>query len=385
MLLDPSVVFLNHGSFGACPAPVFAAYQQWQRELERQPVEFLGRRSEALLDGARETLAGYLGADPECVAFVPNATEGINVVARSLRLQPGDEVVGTDLEYGACDRTWDHLCERFGARYRRAHIPLPASDPDAIVEAIWAEVTPRTRAIFLSHITSATALTWPVAAACQRARAEGIFTVVDGAHAPGQLPLDLDDIGADAYSANLHKWVSAPKGSGFLHVRREHHAWMESPVVSWGWVEESPHFRPGSPFVSRNQWQGTRDPAAYLSVPAAIAYQQERDWPVVRAAGHELAKEARRRIVTRFGQEPLSPEPEPDGYPWFIQMVACPLPPLDPLVLKRRLYDEHRVEAPITVWNDRPFIRLSFQGYNTRGDLEAALAALDALVPELTE
>ncbi|MBA3415066.1 MAG: aminotransferase class V-fold PLP-dependent enzyme, partial [Chloroflexia bacterium] len=269
-LLNPEVVFLNHGSFGATPIPVFDAYQRWQRELERQPVEFLSRRADELLDAARAPLAAYLNADPGSLVYLPNATTGINVVARSLRLEPGDEVLGNDLEYGACDETWRYLCERSGAAYVRQPIPLPVESPEALADALWAGVTPRTRVIYLSHVTSGTALTLPVAEVCRRARAAGILSVIDGAHTPGHLPLDLAAIGADAYSGNLHKWLCAPKGSGFLFVRPEHHAWIESAIVSWGWVEGSDARRPeATEFVNRNQRQGTRDLAAYLATPAA--------------------------------------------------------------------------------------------------------------------
>jgi len=383
-LLDPGVVFLNHGSFGATPIPVFEEYQRWQRELERQPVEFLGRRADALLDAARAPLAAYLNVDPGCLVFVPNATTGVNVVARSLRLAPGDEVLGTGLEYGACDETWRYLCERSGATYVRHHLPLPAEAPEAIADAIWSGVTPRTKVVYLSHVTSGTALTLPVEEICRRARQAGILSVIDGAHAPGYLPLDVAAVGADVYAGNLHKWLSAPKGSGFLSVRPEHHDWIEAPIVSWGWIDGS-GFRRGAAtgLVNRNQWQGTRDLAAFLATPAAIRFQRERDWPTVRARCHELAKDARRRVAALTGVSPLSPEPEPGGFPWFVQMVACPLPPVDGKALKRRMYDEDRVEAPVTAWGDRHCLRLSFQGYNTEADLDAAVASLSRLLPEV--
>lgn len=383
-LLDPTVVFLNHGSFGATPRPVFEEYQRWQREMERQPVEFLGRRSDDLLDEARRALADYLHAEADDLVFAPNATTGVNIVARSLGLRPGDEVLGTDLEYGACDRTWEEVCGAAGATYVRQPVPLPVASPEQIAEAVWAGVSPRTRVLYLSHVTSGTALTLPVARLCRRAREAGIFTVVDGAHVPGHLPLDLAAVGADAYAGNLHKWLGAPKGSGFLHVRREHHGWMGSSIVSWGWVKGSEHRRAGvSEYVNRNQWQGTRDVAAFLAVPAAIRYQAQRDWPAIRTRCQALASEARRRVQGLTGVPPLSPEPTADGYPWFVQMVACPLPPLDGKELKRRLYDEYRVETPVTYWRDRCFLRLSFQGYNTEDDLDAAVAALASLLPRL--
>ena len=206
-LLDPDVVFLNHGSFGATPRPVFEAYQAWQRRLERQPVLLLGREVETHLAEARHTLATYLQADGDDLVYVPNATFGVNLVARSLDLGAGDEVLTTDHEYGACDRVWRFLGQKRGFRYVQQHIPLPTSSPEEIVAHFWQGVTPNTKLIYLSHITSSTALRLPVEAICQRAREAGILTLIDGAHAPGQIPLNLTEIGADFYTGNCHKWL----------------------------------------------------------------------------------------------------------------------------------------------------------------------------------
>lgn len=382
-LLDPDVVFLNHGSFGATPEPVFAEFLRWQRELERQPVEFLGRRAEGLMDDARATMAAYLGCDADEVAFNPNATTGVNVVARSIPLQPGDEIVGTDLEYGACDRTWEWFAAKHGARYIRAHVPLPATSPQEIVDAIFAEVTPRTRAVFISHITSGSAIRLPVEAVVERAHAAGILCVVDGAHAVGQIPVNLHELGVDFYASNFHKWLCAPKGSGILFARREHHDWVESPIVSWGWVEGREQFRPESQFVSRNQMQATRDLAAYLATPAAVTFQAERRWDEVRERCHALTVEARERIGALSGLPQLVPEATGD-YQWFRQLAAIPLPEqTDWATLKSRLYDEYRIEVPMTVVHEKPYIRTSFQGYNSRADLDALVAALEVLLPQV--
>jgi isopenicillin-N epimerase len=384
-LLDPAVVFLNHGSFGATPEPVFAEYVRWGREMERQPVEFIGRRAEGLLDEARATMAASLNCPRDDLIFITNATTGVNVVARSLPLETGDEVLGTDLEYGACARAWEWFCVKRGARYVQAHIPLPLADPGEVVDAIFAAVTPRTRAIFLSHITSGSAIRLPIEEVICRAREIGILTVVDGAHAVGQIPVDLAAIGADCYASNFHKWLCAPKGSGFLYARPETHEWLESPIVSWGWVEErNDHFRPDSQFVSRNQTQGTRDLAPFLSAPAALRYQEERDWETVRERCHALAVEARERIAALSGLPQIAPVSGPDGYRWFRQMAVAPLPEaIDGQELKRRLYDEERIEVPVTWIHDKPFIRCSFQGYNTRDDLEALVAALERMLPAM--
>ncbi len=206
-MLRPDVTFLNHGSFGACPRPVFETYQCWQRELELEPVEFLGRRVPGLLREARQVLAEYVGVQPGTLVFVPNATFGVNIVARSLELAPGDEVLGTDHEYGAAEHAWQFSCGKRGATYIRQPIPLPVSDASDVIDALWAGVTDRTRVIFLSHITSPTAIIFPIAEICRRARAAGIMTVIDGAHAPGQIPLDLAAIDPDFYTGNCHKWL----------------------------------------------------------------------------------------------------------------------------------------------------------------------------------
>lgn len=382
-LLDREIVYLNHGSFGACPVPVFDEYQRWQRELERQPVEFLGRRSEGLLDAARDRLASYLGAEAEDLVFVPNATSGLNVIARSLPLAQGDEVLSTDLEYGALDRTWQYVCDRSGARYVRQTIDGPVADPNDVVEAIWAGVTPRTKVLFLSHVTSGTALTLPVGELCRRARQAGILSVVDGAHVPGQLPLDLPDVGADVYAGNCHKWLCAPKGSAFLHVRPEQQEWVESLIVSWGWVEGDALHRPSGGFVARNQWQGTRDIAAFLAVPAAIEFQERHDWSAVRTRCHGLAVEARRRLSELTGLPPIASEPDDFGWRWFEQMVAAALPPIDARTLKTRLYDEYRIEIPITHWDGRRLVRVSVQAYNGEEDIDVLIDALEHLLPEM--
>jgi len=370
------IAFLNHGSFGACPRPVFEAYQRWQRELEDQPVEFLGRRLSGLLAEARERLAAYLGAHADDLVFVPNATYGMNIVARSLDLHPGDEVLGTDHEYGAVARTWRFVCGPRGATYRAQPIPLPVTDADALVERLWEGVTERTRVIVVSHITSPTALIFPVAAICRRAAAQGILTVVDGAHAPGQIDLALDALGADFYTGNAHKWLCAPKGSGFLYARPERQHLLRPLAVSWGWEAERPS---NSPFQDYFEWTGTDDPAAYLSVPAAIAFQEEHDWPAVRAACHALAATARQRIAALTGLPQISP----DTLDWWRQMCAAPLPlPADiPREdTQRRLWEEHGVEVPVTDWQGQRFVRVSIQAYNSPADVDRLLAGLEALL-----
>jgi len=373
-LLEPGLTFLNHGSFGACPREVFEAQARWQLEMERNPVEFLGRRSAGLLRDARSKLAAALGASGEHLVFIPNSTTGVNVVARSLPLAAGDEVLATDLEYGACDATWEHVCAQRGARYRRVEIPLPYEHA-TFVERMLAAVTSRTRLIFASHITSTTALILPVGQLCRAARERGIATLIDGAHAPGQIELDIDAVGADFYVGNCHKWLCAPKGAGFLHARPEHHAMLEPTVISWGYASGTgghsgfDAYLGTSVFERRTQWQGTRDLAAWLAVPAALDFLAEHDWPAVRARCHALAAHALRMLTARHGLAPIARSDD------WAQMVAIPVPAQDPEALRRRLYDESRIEIPVTTHAGRTFVRLSVQGYNTAEDVDRLLSA----------
>jgi isopenicillin-N epimerase len=341
--------------------------------LERQPVEFLGRRFGHLMAAARQDLATYLHADGDDLVYCPNATTGLNAVARSLagRLGPGDQVLSTDQEYGALDRAWRFVCGKCGARYVNQPIPAPVASTGQVVEAVWSGVTPRTRVLFLSHITSPTAIILPVAELVRRARERGILTVIDGAHAPGQIPLDLTALDADFYAGNCHKWLCAPKGSAFLHARREVQPLLEPLVVSWGWQSDHPG---PSRFVDEQEWQGTRDIAAYLSVPAAIRFQADNDWPRVQQECHELLREARRTIGEWSGLPPICP----DSPQWYAQMAALALPACDAAAVKRRLYEEFAVEVPVIEWGGRQWVRVSVQGYNTSDDVQALAAALKA-------
>jgi isopenicillin-N epimerase len=257
----------------------------------------------------------------------------------------------------------------------RHPILLPVTTHEEFVERFWAGVTPRTKAIFMSHITSPTALIFPVAEICRRAREAGILTIIDGAHAPGQLDLDMQAIGADVYTGNLHKWLSAPKGAGFLYVRPELQPRMESLVVSWGWGR-SGTIEQTATFVERNEWQGTRDHSAYLAVPAAIEFQKQHDWPKVKRECNELLRCAR----TRVAELTYLPEMCPDNGEWFLQLASCPIKTDDPVALKTRLLDEFSVEIPIVTWKDQQFVRISIQAYNNQDDVDALLYALKQLL-----
>ncbi len=406
-LLDPEVIFLNHGSFGATPRPVLEACQAFQCELEREPVRFLSTRARELLYESRTALAEYVGAGADDIVYFSNPTTAMNVVARSLadaysagngqgavgrpplRLREGDEILSTDHEYGAMERTWRYVCYRTGAHFVRQHIPTPVTSQADFVERFWSGVTPRTRVIFLSHITSPTALIFPLDEICRRAREAGILTVVDGAHAIGQIPLDLAGLGVDIYTGACHKWLSAPKGCAFLYTHPDVQAWLEPLVVSFGWESD----RPGpSRYVDWHQWQGTRDLSPFLAIPAAIAFQRANHWDAVRRRCHLMAIETRRRIHALSNLPAICPEPNvppagaaiPDSSAWFCQMFSARLPRVNADLLRQRMWDIYHIEVPLGPWQDQVRVRVSFQGYNDQADADTLVEALTQLLPETT-
>ena len=376
--LNPSVTFLNHGSFGATPKPVFEEYQNWQLRLERQPVLFLGREYDHLLYDSRMVLGKYLNADPEDLIYIPNATHGVNIIARSLKLASGDEILTTDHEYGACDYTWDFICSKVSAKYIHQHISLPVQSDDEVVSQFWQGVTPQTKVIYLSHITSATALRLPVEKICQLAKSAGILTVVDAAHSPGQIPVDLQKLGADVAFGNCHKWMLSPKGAAFLYVREDLQHLVDPLIVSWGY-NPTPETTTGSRFIDLLQWTGTKDPSAALTVPAAIQFMEKHHWDAVRTKCHELLRSGLEQICELVKMHPLYPL-DSDLY---FQMGIAPLPASDLAVLKSRLYDEYKIEVPLVQWQDRQFVRISVQGYNSQSDVDALVAALHDLLPQV--
>jgi isopenicillin-N epimerase len=379
-LLDPAITYLNHGSFGACPKEVFEIYQSWQRKLERNPSQFLGRQVTGLLEEARNALGQYLGVQADEVVYFPNPTTALNMVVRNLTLEPGDEILATNHEYGAMDRTWQYFAERSGARYINWPISTPVSDPEQFVQMFWEGVTPRTRVIFISHITSPTALIFPIQEICRRASTTGILTIIDGAHAPGQIPLDLRSIGATIYAGALHKWLSAPKGAAFVYIRKDYQDQFEPLVISWGYKSQDAS---ASQFIDYHQWQGTRDMSAFLSVPAAIKFQERHNWENQRSRLLQLTRSAHDRLLSLLGFLPLSKNSrhsEDWNYSWFAQMVAVQIPNCDPQKLQELLYERYSIEIPVFLWEGIPVMRLSIQAYNTTSDIDRLINALQAII-----
>ena len=379
-LLREDVTFLNHGSFGACPRPVFETYQRFQLELEREPVDFLGRRLTELMREPRVALGAFLGTSAENVVGVVNATGGLNIVAQSLDLKEGDEILTTDHEYSALEKTWAYVARRTGAKIVVVKVPMPFASEQAFTEAIVAGMTSRTRVLFLSHITSPTALVFPIEPSIAEARRRGIWSVIDGAHTPGHIPLDLDAMGVDFYSGNCHKWMMTPKGSAFLYARPEVQGLLNPLVISHGWTADSkqPDAKGAfgnSPFIDEIEMQGTRDPSAMLAIPSAITFREDHDWAAVQRACTALAQETAGRLSELTCLPPLS-APEFSAP----QMVAMPIPECDPLDVHKQLWERFKIEIPVFKWQDHYIARLSVQGYNSRPQMDYLLEALTELL-----
>jgi isopenicillin-N epimerase len=372
-LLDPDVIYLNHGSYGACPRPVFETYQTWQRELERNPMRFIGELLPDHLREAREALGTYLGVSGEDVVYFANPTTAVRMICRCIPLSSGDEVLTTDWEYPAMDGTWDLVAYQTGARYVHQPVPIPMASKADWVEAFWAGVTSRTRIIFLSHIAAFSALIFPVAEICRRAREAGILTFIDGAHAPSQLPLDLAALDADVYVGACHKWLSAPKGAGFAYAHPRAQLHLSEALVESRACPPDGREVPERPFMPNYQPQGTRDPSAFLSVPAAIDFQAGHDWDAQRARCHALASQTRARITAMTGLAPLSP----DSPAYFSQMVSIPMPDGYNEAIWRELKARDIVTVLLHV-HDRWLLRVSYQAYNSQDDADQLVAAVAA-------
>lgn len=373
---EPGVTFLNHGSFGPSPDVVRRARERYSDELERQPMDFIVRRMEDRLDVAAAKLAEFVGAKPQNLAFIPNATCAMNVVIASTELNPGDEVLFTDQEYGAVVRAWGRLCGRVGARTVLAHLPSPAESADAIVAAIQERITSRTRMLVVSHVTSQTATVFPVEAICRAARQAGVPVCIDGPHALAMRPLQLDSIGCDYYCASGHKWLSAPFGSGFLYVAPRRQSALVPSITSWG---RSLSGREGR-WQDELHWFGTYDPAPYLAMVDAIEFLEGFGLDRFRRETHALAREARERLIRSAHAEPLTA----DSDEWYGSMVTLRLPrvatssswPGKPHPLQVALWEQHRIEAPVVQWKDQLHIRISCHLYNSSADIDRLIEAV---------
>lgn len=371
-LLRPDITFLNFGSFGACPKPVFKRYQEFQLELEQEPVQFIVETGLNYLATSRRALGTYLHADPDDLVFVVNPSHAVNLVAKSLLLKPGDEVLSSSWEYGACDRTWQYYCDKAGASYIKQPIHLPLESTEHFVAQFIKGITDKTKLIFLSHITSSTALRFPVERIIQEATQRGILTFIDGAHAPGQLPLNLQELGADFYTGACHKWMMAPKGCSFLYAKRDRQAMLDPLVVSWGYKSDHPSH---SRFLDYHQTQGTRDFSAFLCIPAAIEFMQQYNWNQVAKDCRKLVYDNAPRFYELLDAQPLAPLRDT----FILQLCSFRLPTKDAERIKSILFNQYNIEVPVMRHGDQVFLRYSIQAFNTQADLDQLYAALAAI------
>lgn len=384
--LDPKVTFLNHGSFGSCPRAVLEFQQCLRDRLERQPVQFQVRDLEGLLDEARTALARFVGAEPDNLVFTTNATTGVNTILRSLSFAPGDELLVTNHEYNACRNALDFVAARSGATVVVAPIPFPLESGEQIAPSILSRVTPRTRLALIDHVTSPTALVLPIAMLVRELAARGVDTLVDGAHAPGMVPLNLAELNAAYYTGNCHKWMCAPKTAGFLHVRPDRQELIHPLSISHGWNSQR---KDSSRFLLEFAWTGTSDPTPCLAVPEALRFVGRLlpgGWPEIMERNRALALAARQMLCQTLQIKPPCPNQ------CIGSMAAVPLPdnpsavaPADGLCgdsLQETLLRDHGIEVPVTPWPRFPkrLLRISAQLYNSPAQYELLARALpDAL------
>ena len=372
-LLNPAITFLNFGSFGATPKPIFENYQHWQRVLEAEPVQFIAFDGFNYLAESRAALAKYIGcADQDDLVYVTNPSFAINLIAKNFPLKAGDEILTTDIEYGACDRTWNFYCEKAGATYRRQKINLPITNKEKFIADFFAGVTANTKAIFISQITSSTGLIFPVKEVCEIAKSKGLITIVDGAHVPGHIPFNLGEIQADFYTGACHKWMMAPKGCSFLYAHKSVQHLCDPLIVSWGYKALKPSH---SPYLDYHQMIGTRDFSAFLTVPTCIKFMAENDWITVRTACHEMVLANAERFYDLLESKPISPLTSE----WIGQMISIPIKTKEPEILQRTLFTEYNIEIPIMRQENDVYMRYSINAFNTIENLDTLYNALSEL------
>lgn len=371
-LLNPEITFLNHGSFGACPIPILENYQYWQKELEKEPVQFILKKAPIYLQTAKEAVAQFVGCDADDFFFTANPTIAINTIMRSMDLQPGDEILTTNHEYGAMDRTWNFYCEKSGAKYIRQNISIPIQSKEKLLEEFWSGYSAKTKIVFLNQISSATALIFPVKEIIQKAKSLGLITIIDGAHVPGHIDLNLTELDPDFYTGTLHKWMLAPKGCSFLYVKKERQSDIDPLIVGWGYQSENPS---NSRFLDYHQHQGTRDISAFLTAPAAIQFLNDHNWKEKSTIAKQLILENYERFCTLLGTQPICPI----SSEFLGQMCSIPINTSDPVALKELLYGEYKIEIPIMKIDHGTFIRISLNAYNNSKDLDTLFDALSSI------
>ncbi|NOT38558.1 MAG: aminotransferase class V-fold PLP-dependent enzyme [Saprospiraceae bacterium] len=368
--LDPEITFLNFGSFGACPKPIFKEYQRLQLLMEREPVHFITRLGMELWAQSRKALSEYINCNYDDVIYVTNPSYAVNIVAKSFPLKQGDEILATNIEYGACDKTWEYYCEKSGAKYVRQAIQFPLVSKEQFIADFFEGCNERTKLIFISHITSSTGLRLPVEEVCFEARKRGILCFVDGAHAPGQIPIDMLTLNPDFYTGACHKWMMTPKGSSFLYVNKAHQMQCEPLIVSWGYKALFPS---ASVFQDWHTVQGSRDYTAFLTIPQSIQFMKDNDWISVAARCRALVQSNAVRFLRLLNARPLCPIS--DDY--LVQLYSTQIQTHEPEKFYMHLFNHYKIEVPVMRQDDKVFIRYSVQGFNDQNDLDRLYEALE--------
>ena len=371
-LLNPDITFLNHGSYGACPIPVFKEYQKWQKKLENQPVQFMTKLLWKNLKKSREALGEFIKCSEKDILLFSNPTMAVNNIIDNLNLSSNDEVLMTQHEYGALVRAWTHSSKKNNFKIIQQKINIPLESKEDFIKQFLSGVSINTKVIFISHITSQTALIFPIKEICSFAKKKGIITIVDGAHVPGHVDLNLKNIDCDYYAGACHKWLCAPKGTSFLYVRKEHQNNISPQTISWGEQGEDPG---PTQFLMDFQWQGTRDMSAFLSIPSAINFVKKNKWRENHIDSKKIIIETSQLLTGLLNTEPLF-----IGYDWVGQMVSHRLPKDSPETLKNNLWKDFSIEVPIFEWQNQDFIRVSVHYYNDRSDIKRLISALKKLL-----
>jgi len=374
-LIDINITFLNFGSFGACPRPVFEEYQRLQLELEKESVQFIAFEGPKNLRRSREALGAYVNCNADDLVYVTNPTYAINIIAKSLKLNAGDEILSTNIEYGAMDRTWNYYCGKAGAKYIRQPVQFPLVSKEKFIQDFFSGLSANTKAIFISQITSSTALIFPAKEIVAIAKQKGLLTIVDGAHVPGHIPLDIAALDADIYTGACHKWMCAPKGCSFLYVRKELQPLFDPLLISWGYQSAAPS---SSRFIDYHQMQGTRDFSAFLAIPKTIEFLNEHNWPQVAADCRQLAHSNYQRFCDLLKTEPLCPISDE----FLGQMCSMLINTAEPEKLQRLLFEKYKIEIPVSRQDDRKFIRYSIQAFNSQEDLDKLYDALTEIISQ---
>jgi len=366
-MLDPDIIHLNHGSYGSLPKPIFNSLLTWQKKLEFNPTKHLGFDLYNYLEKSRIALSNYVHCNKDDIAFFPNPSTALNTVIKSLDLKPGDEILSSNHEYGALDKTWNYMCKKTGIKYIQTSIPLPLTSNEDFINRFLENITKKTKIIFLSHITSSTGLIFPVKEICNIAKEKNIISIIDGAHVPGHINLNIKKLDPDVYTGACHKWMCSPKDTAFLYVKKKLQNIIDPLVISWGYESDNPGT---SQFLDYLEWQGTNDMSSYLTIPDTINFLDKNNWKDVAKKCKELNLWARDEVHQLLGIDPISDDK------FLGQMSSIPIRSKDILQDQIKFYLKYKIQIPFIKWHDKEFFRISIQAYNSKEDIVKLLEAL---------